>query len=115
MSDAMRPKYGNRKVELDNITFDSQLEATRYLELKAAFLAETIIGLELQPVFELQPAFRDNTGAWRRAITYRADFAYIENGRFTVEDTKGYETRLWRIKEKLFRYTHPNVDFRILK
>jgi len=110
-----RLKYGNKKVVIDNIEFDSQLEAARYLELKTLFLAGAIIGLEMQPVFELQPGFRDNTGAWRRAITYKADFAYIENGRFTVEDTKGHETEVWRIKEKLFRYTHPNVDFRILK
>jgi hypothetical protein len=42
-----RPKYGNRKTEIDGYLFDSQAEARRYKELKLMQAAGEIDTLEL--------------------------------------------------------------------
>jgi hypothetical protein len=42
-----------------------------------------------------------------------ADFRYHENGRLVVEDTKGMETAVFKIKAKLFRYRYPTIELRI--
>ena len=47
-------KYGNRKVTIDGITFDSKREMKRYCELKLLEKAGEISGLELQPEFDIQ-------------------------------------------------------------
>lgn len=98
-------KYGNKKVTYDGIEFDSRKEARRYQELKLLERAGKIQGLELQKVFELIPAQYEATGERytkgtnkglfkkrlvERAVTYKADFYYIENGKAVVEDIKGY-------------------------
>ena len=49
-------KYGNHKVTVDGITFDSKREATRYLELKTLEKAGKISLLERQKKFVLIPA-----------------------------------------------------------
>lgn len=56
-----RAKYGNRKVVVDGITFDSEREAHRYTELKILEKAGKITGLQLQREFELIPAQREHT------------------------------------------------------
>lgn len=70
-------KYHANKVVIDGITFDSQLEANRYCELKLLFKAGEISQLRLQPEFELIPAFRKNGKAYRKTV-YRADFMYFD-------------------------------------
>jgi len=80
-------KYANRKAVADNITFDSTIERDRYLHLKLLQQAGEISGLEVQPEYELIPK-QDG----ERAIKYRADFRYQENGRVIVEDTKSAVT-----------------------
>lgn len=101
-------KYGNKKTVVDGIKFDSKLEANRYRELKLLEKAGAIKGLELQPKFRLIPTFRKN-GKTYRGITYIADFAYYdENERYIVEDVKGYKTKEYQIKRKLFEYTFPD-------
>lgn len=107
-------KYRNRKTIIDGITFDSRREAERYRELRLMEKANLILHLELQPVYELQAKFRHN-GKTERAITYKADFRYEENGRIVVEDVKGMETEVFKIKRKLFLYRYPDIDFRIVK
>lgn len=56
-----RAKYGNRKVVVDGITFDSKKEAQRYTELKSLEKAGKITGLQLQREFELIPEQREKT------------------------------------------------------
>lgn len=106
-------KYGNRKVEVNGITFDSVKEANRYRELLLLEKAGTIQNLELQKKFVLIPAQReftnelDKKGNFKkgkvieRECAYIADFCYIENGRCVVEDTKGFRTKDYIIKRKL--------------
>ena len=99
-------KYGNRKVEVDGHRFDSKAEAMRYLELKLLNQAGQISQLELQPAFELLPA-RKVAGQRLRKLTYVADFSYTdEDGVRHIEDVKGVETEVFRIKQKLLLHTH---------
>lgn len=105
-------KYGNKKVVVDGIQFDSKREAARYVELKLLLANGAIADLELQPAFELQPGFRDaRTGRKERAITYIADFRYIDvaTGRAIVEDAKGMKTAVFQLKRKLFLRAYPDL------
>ena len=51
-------KYKNTKIVVDNIKFDSNLEATRYKELKLLQRAKHISNLRLQVPFLLQEGFK---------------------------------------------------------
>ena len=99
-----RAKLGNVKVTVDGIEFDSKKEANRYCELKLLQRAGQIEQLELQKEFELIPAqyetfprygktgkrLQDGKRCIEKSCTYKADFAYIQNGKQIVEDVKGY-------------------------
>lgn len=102
-------KYGNRKVVVNNIRFDSKAEAERYLQLLALQNAGTISELVLQPEFVLVPAFTKN-GKHYRKITYLADFKYKLGDDTYVEDVKGFKTEVYRIKKKLFEYKYPELE-----
>lgn len=95
-------KYRNKKIKLDGYTFDSKLEARRYQELKLMERAKVITDLALQPRFEIIPTLRWN-GKTYRVTQYIADFSYKDqDGNLIVEDTKGYETDVYKLKRKLF-------------
>ena len=113
-------KYGNKKVTVEGITFDSLHEARRYCELKMLAMAGHIKSLELQKEFELIPAQYEEVriGGYyskgerkgqprtkrvcvEKAVTYRADFCYIEDGKLVVEDAKGFKTKDYILKRKL--------------
>lgn len=83
-------KYGNKKTVVDGIQFDSKKEAQRYCELKLLQRAGVIKELELQKEFELIPTQRIDGKVVERACKYKADFAYLQNGKLVVEDVKGY-------------------------
>lgn len=120
-----RSKYGNRKVEVDGVEFDSLAESRRYKELLLLEEGGLIEDLTCHPRYILQPAFRDLQGRKHREIVYEADFRYIEiidpnssMGRCVVEDVKGgkaTQTQAFRLKEKLFRYKYPNLDLRLIE
>ena len=122
-------KYRNKKVTIDGIVFDSTREARRYQELKLLQKAGKIESLELQKVFELIPSQWEtiDTGECykrgpkkgqpkikekciERAVTYKADFAYIKGGRLIVEDAKGYKGggayTVFKIKRKLLLWRY---------
>ena len=112
-------KYHNCKVMVDGIKFDSKAEARRYAELKLMEDTGHIKELKLQPKFELQPKYKNSKGQCIRAITYKADFSYIEThsevGKLIVEDVKGVETKEFKLKKKMLEYKFPDIDFRIIK
>ena len=98
-------KYGNKKIVIDGIQFDSTKEGRRYCELKLLLRAGQIAELELQKVFELIPAqyetferygktgkrLQDGKRCIEKSCVYKADFAYKDkDGRQVVEDVKGY-------------------------
>lgn len=107
-------KYNNKKVTIDNITFDSIGESRRYQELKLLERAGEISDLQLQPKFELQPTFKKN-GKTHRAITYTADFQYVENGQTVIEDFKGFETKDFKMRKKMFEYKYSDLELRIVR
>ena len=98
-------KYNNIETVIDGITFQSKKEANRYRELKLLLRAGAITDLRLQVPFELQPAFTLNKKKIR-AIHYIADFMYQENGAYIVEDAKGFKTKEYMIKRKLYAYKY---------
>lgn len=104
-------KYQNHKTVIDGITFDSKLEANRYAELKVLEKAGIISQLQLQPAFELIPAFTKN-GKKHRATHYVADFMYYDNQekKVKIEDTKGFETDVYKLKRKMFEYKYPELE-----
>jgi hypothetical protein len=107
-------KRGNKRVVIDGYAFDSVNESRRYSELKLMQQAGAISGLEVHPVYLLQASFKSN-GRTHKAIAYEADFSYMEKGVHVAEDVKGHRTEVFRLKEKLFRYRYPEIDFRVLE
>lgn len=113
-------KYHNRKVLYEGIKFDSKKEAIRYKELKLLEKTHEIAGLSLQPRYELIPKYTDNKGDHIRAVTYIADFTYYDNQlkKQIIEDVKGMQTDVYKIKKKLLEYKlkdNPNVIFKEIK
>ena len=99
-------KYRNKKVVVDQIKFDSIKEAKRYQQLKLLVKAGKISNLELQKEFILIPNQYANGKLIERAVKYKADFVYTENGIQIVEDVKGMKTDVYKLKKKLMLYIH---------
>lgn len=101
----MKSKYGNIKTTTsDGITHDSMKEANRWCELKLLERAGKIRLLQRQIKFELIPKQEGE-----RAVFYVADFTYIEDDKFVVEDVKSPATRKkesYIIKRKLMLWVH---------
>lgn len=98
------PKYGNRKtMTSDGIVHDSKKEAQRWSELLLMQRAGYIEDLRRQVKFELIPK-QDG----ERACHYVADFVYRDaiTEDVIVEDTKGFETDVFKIKRKLLLWRH---------
>lgn len=111
-------KYHNKKTVIDEIKFDSKLEAERYAQLKILERAGVIRDLELQPEYELIPSFRKNGKTWRKTV-YKADFRYIlcDDDKTIIEDVKGSTaviTDVFRLKQKLFEYKYPELTIKIV-
>lgn len=107
-------KYRNKKVIVDEKEFDSKREGNRYKELKLLERAGEIKNLELQPRFLLQDSFKKNGRTFRK-IEYVADFKYIENGKTIVEDVKGIQTDVFKLKHKIFEKVYPDLELRIIR
>lgn len=109
-------KYHSKEEICDGITFDSESEGKRYRQLKVLERVGEIKNLTLQPSYLLQEGFQGNNGKNYRPIYYRGDFQYFEKstGHIVVEDVKGVETQVFRLKEKMFRKRYPDIDLRIL-
>ena len=74
-----------------------------------------IANLRMQVPFELIPSqyesYIDEKGKKKqrcveRAAKYIADFTYVRDGEFIVEDTKGVRTKDYILKRKLMLYMH---------
>lgn len=92
-----RSKYGNRRVEEDGYTFDSEMELRRYRELRTLEEQGAIEKLICHPRYELRV-----NGV--KVATYVADFEYIDferEGEHVVEDVKGAKTAVYKLKKKL--------------
>ena len=109
-------KYRNEKIIIDEIRFDSKLEARRYCELKLLQRANEIKNLRRQVTFELQPSYRKNNKTIR-AINYIADFVYydVKKDKTIIEDTKGFKTEIYKLKKKMFEYKYPDLEIKEIK
>ena len=115
-------KYGNRKVNTEDGTFDSVKEARRNAELRILEAAGEITDLRRQVRFELIPAQREPDTVGPRggvkkgriieqAVYYVADYVYKDaDGIEIVEDVKGYRDgaayKIFSIKRKLLLYRY---------
>lgn len=111
----MASKYYNRKTTIDGITFDSKKEALRYQELKFLETAEEIHSLTLQPKFVLQEGFKNNGKTYRK-IEYIADFSYLIDDIIIIEDVKGVQTDVFKIKEKMLikKLMESGINFKFI-
>lgn len=93
-------KYKAKRTTVDGMTFHSQKEARRYVELKLLERAGEIQNLQLQRKFPLE------VGGVKIG-SYIADFAYRDLRprvtEFIVEDVKGFKTPVYRLKKKLMK------------
>lgn len=102
-----RPKYGNRKVVVDELKFDSAFEASRWFALKQMERAGLIHDLKRQVSFVLAASVKfTGARAATPALRYVADATYIEGGHLVVEDCKGHATEGYRIKRHLLLAVH---------
>ncbi len=109
----MANKYRAQKATIDGITFDSKKEARRWQELKLLEAAGQIRDLNRQVKFDLkayrasinhpaQPIKIRSAGFPNgRLATWTADFTYVEDGKWTVEDVKGMDTPVSRLKRAI--------------
>lgn len=106
-------KYGNKKVTINGITFDSQAEAERYEELLWLDKAGTIEGLKRQVPFEIIPALVLPDGTKWSKTEYVADFRYYDHDKhqWVTEDVKGYKTDVYKLKRKLMYKEHGIVIY----
>lgn len=97
-----RSKYNNKPIRVNGMYFRSNLEYERWSELRLLERAKKISNLERQVEFVVFDGF-ELKGKRIRPIKYIADFTYVRDGKFIVEDAKGVETDVFKIKAKLFR------------
>ena len=133
------PRIKNaQKTVVDDRTFDSKMEALRYIELKRLKQAGIVTEIDLQPVFELQPNYMKCCGRVHakrtapksfhicpecgkkmetlRTIVYRADFRVTyADGHQEIEDVKGMETEIFKLKRKMFEYRYPDLTLKLVK
>lgn len=100
--------------------FDSRREYFRFLQLSAMQKAGEISDLSRQTSLEITPAFQYREEKIR-PIKYRADFTYIQNGEYVVEDVKGLSAKTgkhlstndFKLKWKLLKQRYPEYRFAI--
>jgi hypothetical protein len=92
--EASPSKYGNRRTEIDGLTFASKREARRYLDFREQQRAGLIRDLQTQTEI---PIVVNGVTVTR----YIADFTYTRDGARVVEDAKGAKTDVYRLKKKL--------------
>jgi len=91
-------KYGNKKIHVNGIKFDSELESYCHKML-------TILGIEFE--FQKQIVLIDKFKYGKesiRAITAVVDFVLDHNGREIYLDTKGFATEVSKIKYKMLKH-----------
>lgn len=96
-------KYNAKRTTVDGITFASKKEALRYTWLKRAEKNGKIKDLQTQVPFTVCPSFVIGEEVFR-PIVYKPDFVYFRSsdGAQIIEDVKGFKTKEYLIKKKLF-------------
>lgn len=120
----VRSNRGNVKQMVDGESFDSKAEVTVWTTLKLRANAGEISDVKRHPRYVLQDGYNSLVG-WggglvtrgARAITYRPDFTYVENGVVHAVEVKatGQETEAYSMRAKLFQKKYPEVIFEVVK
>ena len=97
-------KHGAVKIKLDDITFDSKMEARRYVKLKLLRKTGEVDFFLRQTMFDLPGG-----------VKYRCDFQiFWKEGKVTFEDVKGHETKDFIMKKKMVESLY-GVEIEVLK
>lgn len=98
-------RYGVKRIQVDGIWYDSQLERDYHQVLLFMQRAGEISDLEYH---------QETVYLTESRIGYKPDFTYTEKGRKVWVDTKGVETEIFRLKMRLWRCYGPG-PLRIVK
>jgi len=107
-----KSKLGNRRTLYQGRWFDSRLEQryAQYLDLM-----KRVEGPDQVLDVKYQVTVRLDVGE-HHICNYRADFRVtFADGRVEYHETKGFETEVWKIKERLFRALRPNEVLRVIR
>jgi hypothetical protein len=105
-------KYRNKPCTVGGEKYRSQREAKRHQDLLLLQKAGQIAGLTREVAFELAPGVKiKGEGRKRPAVRYVADFVFsdVRSGAVVVEDAKGMQTPVYRLKKHLMKTIH-NID-----
>jgi hypothetical protein len=114
-----RPKFNAASTVVDGIRFDSRREAMRWLDLKLLERANQLQGLTRQVRLPIeiggQPVRIRSAGYPNgRRVVYVADFQYFVGAERVIEDVKGMDTPVSRLKRALVEAIY-NVTIRVVK
>ena len=101
-------KYGNKPCQVGAEKYRSQRERDRHQALLLLQRAGMIAGLTREVPFLLAQSVRiEGEKRARPAVKYVADFIYsTADGRQVVEDAKGVQTPVYRLKKHLMATVH---------
>ena len=108
-------KYKNKKVQYDEMTFDSKKEKARYIQLLQLEKLGIIKNLKMQVPYLLLDTIRYKGKTYPKT-SYICDFQYIDvkTGKIVVEDVKSPATakdKVYRLKIKMLLSKYPDIDF----
>ncbi len=107
----IRRKYGNKKVEINGLKFDSQREAAVFLQYQVLEKAGKVTHLELHPVYKIVI-----NGV--KIGRYTPDFQFREtDGKLRVIDVKSpmtAKTAAFRLKKRIVEALYPGVRIEIV-
>ena len=111
----MMTKYNAKKTIVNGIPFASKLESDRFQQLLLLEKAGDICDLCLQLEFQIfHGCINPETGEKVKSSFYIADFVYLDckSHKWIAEDTKGMETKEFKLKWKLVKSLYPEYTFR---
>jgi hypothetical protein len=90
-------KYRAKKIQYNDFSFASQLEAAVFQWLQLRVKNKEISDMRCQETVYLTKA----------RIISKPDFSFYENGTKRFAEAKGFETPEWRIKRRLWEHYGP--------
>lgn len=120
----MSNKYGAKPTTImyagKEVRCASRAEAKRFGELILLQRARKIYDLQFHPRYPLYAAAHPAQKQPRKKVAdYVADAAYGESlpdGELhVVEEIKGHETAVWKLKRKLFEACHPYATLKVIR
>lgn len=112
-----RHKYNAQKTVAFGRTFDSKREAERYGELQLLSRAGKISALECQVQYQFETqALGKLVYPSGRHVCYVVDFRYFDHelDRMVVEDVKGMDTALSKLKRALMSWVY-DIDVKVVR